>query len=176
VMVVTVFLPAPPPGVSIATSVQVAVILLVAALALAVWNAMRPARRVGWRVIARLSVVPFVVVHAGLLLPAMLNWSARYVLVAAGVVSLVFLLPKVAADPRRRALDLIGASSGVLLGVVVAVLALPSIFKDELYTVFGTLWLSVTVITGLVLELQPRGAGGDVDRIDGPRTVDVPAA
>jgi hypothetical protein len=176
VLVVTVFFPAPLPGVSVATSVQVTVVLLIAALALAMWNAVLPTRRVGWRVVARLAIVPFVVVHAGLLLPAVLNWSARYVLVAAGVVSLMFLLPKIAADPRRRALDLIGASSGVLLGVIVAVLALPSIFKDEVYTVFGTLWLSVTVITGLVLELQPRAAAGDIDTVDDPRAVDVPAA
>jgi hypothetical protein len=176
VMVVAVFFPAPLPGVSVATSVQVAVVLLIAAFALALWNVILPTRRVGWRVVARLAVVPFVVVHAGLLLPAVLNWSARYVLVVAGIISLVFLLPKIAADPRRRALDLIGASSGVLLGVIVAVLALPSIFKDEVYTVFGTLWLSVTVMTGLVLELQPRATAGDVDAVDGPRAVDVPAA
>jgi hypothetical protein len=168
VLVLMVSIASAPRWFSVATSVQVSLLLLVVAVGLALWNVIRPNTQVGWRVIARLAIVPFIVVHAGLLLPAILTWSARYVLIAGALVSLLFFLPKVAADPRRRALDLIGASSAVLLGLVVAVLALPSIFKDEVYTLFGTLWLSVTVITGLVLELEPRGGQPEPDTAEDP--------
>jgi hypothetical protein len=176
VLVLMVSIAAAPRWFSVATAVQVSLLLLVVAVVLAVWNVVRPTMQVGWRVVARLAIVPFIVVHAGLLLPAVLNWSARYVLIAGAVVSLLFFLPKVAADPRRRALDLIGASSAVLLGLVVAVLALPSIFKDEVYTLFGTLWLSVTVITGLVLELEPRGEQPEPDTAEDPLARDASAS
>lgn len=156
-LVFVVFLAAnPPPWYSIGTSVQVAVVLLVVALALAAWNALSANRRVPWRVVVRLAAVPFIVVNAGILFPAILDWSARYILIVGALISIVFLLPRVAADPNRRALDLLGASSAVLLAFAVTVIALPSIFKDETWAVFGTLWLTVTVMTGLVLDLEAR--------------------
>ena len=46
--------------------------------------------------------------------------------------------------------------AAALLVVTVALLALPSVLREETFTLFGTLWLSVPVITALVLEFEPR--------------------
>jgi len=151
-----VFFAIAPPWYSVATSVQVTMVLLVVAFALALWNTVSATRRVRWGVVVRLAAVPFIVVNAGLLLPAVFDWSARYLLIVGALISLLFLLPKVAADPRRRAHDLLSASSAVLLAITVALLALPSILEQDTWTLFGTLWLTVTVITGLVLNLEAR--------------------
>ncbi|MFE6257192.1 hypothetical protein [Agromyces sp. NPDC057865] len=175
-LLLIVFIANAPSWYSVATSVQVVLVLLAIAIALGLWNLVGRTHSVGWRVVARLAVVPLVVVHAGLLLPAVLDWSARYVLIVGAVLSLLLFLPKVAADPRRRALDLIGASSAVLLSFVVAVMALPSTFKAETWGVTGTLWLPITVITGLVLELEPRlFSGSGETAAEGRREVDASA-
>ena len=75
---------APPDWYSIADPVQITLVLLGLALLMAVWNSLSPSRPVAWWVIIALAVVPFIVVHAGLLLPAIFEWSSRYVLIAAG--------------------------------------------------------------------------------------------
>jgi hypothetical protein len=75
--------------------------------------------------------------------------------------------------------DLLKASSVVLLALTVALLALtvallalPSIFNEQSCAVFGTLWLTVTVITGLVLEVEARPKT-PADLRDDPTSLDT---
>lgn len=138
-----------------ATPVQVALPLLLVAVAGA---ALPPLRRMlGTGLVVRLAVVPLVAVHAGWLLPAAWSELGRLVLVVGVVVGLLFLLPRAAADPDRRGRDVLAASAGQLLALVVFVLALPSLLDDPQLVVLGLFWLSVAVIAALTVRAEtPR--------------------
>lgn len=141
-----------PPGIAgfPATPVQVALFLL----AVAVVGAVIPAVRgtLGAALVVRLAVVPLVAVHAGWLLPAAWSGFGRIVLVVGVVLALLFLLPKLAVDRDRHALDLLAASAGQLLALAVFVLALPSFLDDPQLVVLGLFWLSVAVIAALTMR------------------------
>ena len=138
-----------------ATPVQIALLLLAVALIGAAVPALR--RMLGTGLVVRLAVVPLVAVHAGWLLPAAWSDLGRIVLVVGVVLALVFLLPPLAADRERHALDLLTASAGQLLALVVFLLALPSFLDDPQIVVLGLFWLSVAVIAALTV----RTAGED---------------
>lgn len=133
-----------------ATPVQVALLLLAVAVAGAVVPGLR--RMLGAGLVVRLAAVPFVAVHAGWLLPAAWSGLGRIVLVVGVVLAVLFLLPKLAADRDRHALDLLAASGGQLLALVVFLLALPSFLDDPQIVVLGLFWLSVAVIAALTVR------------------------
>jgi hypothetical protein len=91
-------------------------------------------------------------VHAGWLLPAAWSGLGRIALVVGVVLAVLFLLPKLAADRDRHALDLLAASGGQLLALVVFLLALPSFLDDPQIIVLGLFWLSVAVIAALTVR------------------------
>jgi hypothetical protein len=141
-----------PLWVSAATSVQIALELVAAAFLLALWNLVRPRHRVAPSVIVRLSVVPVLALHAGPLLPAAWTGFGRVVIVLAVLAALLLFMPKVAADPRRHALDVVRASWLQLLVLVVYALAQPSLFEDATQSTLGVLWLSVTAMAALSFD------------------------
>jgi hypothetical protein len=144
-----------------ATPVQVALLLLAVAVVGVVFPAVR--RMLGSALTVRLAVVPFVAVHAGWLLPAAWTDLGRIVLVVGVVLALLFLLPPLAADRERHALDLLGASAGQLLALVVFLLALPSFLDDPQLVVLGLFWLSVAVVAALTVRTaaaeEPAASG-----------------
>ncbi|HEV7742166.1 MAG TPA: hypothetical protein VGO65_07085 [Pseudolysinimonas sp.] len=149
-----------PLWVSAATSVQIALELVAAAFLLALWNLVRPRQRVAPSVIVRLSLVPVLALHAGPLLPAAWTGFGRVVIVLAVLAALLLFMPKVAADPRRHALDVVRASWLQLLVLVVYALAQPSLFEDATQSTLGVLWLSVTAMAALSFDT----AGADTAR------------
>ncbi|WP_427016596.1 hypothetical protein ACQCSX_17975 [Pseudarthrobacter sp. P1] len=156
VLVLVVFDSALPPWYSIATAVQITLLLTVIATVLALGACVYPRWRIDSNVVLGLAVVPLVVIHAGMLLPAAWSGAARFLMVALALASLLLFMPPVAADPHRRSLDLLKASGALLLGLTVYVLALSWFqFTDESFTTLGTLWLSVTVIAALTFRSVP---------------------
>jgi hypothetical protein len=141
-----------PSFVSVATPVQIAIILAGMSLLLFAWNVIVPARRVATSVIVRLAAVPVIAIHAGLLLPAAWSGIGRIVIVVLVLAALFLFMPRVAADPRRHAFDVLRASWLQLLALVVFALALPGPFKDETQATLGVLWLSITVIAALSFD------------------------
>lgn len=141
-----------PPGLSgyPASPVQVMLVLLVAAVVGAIVPAAR--QSLGTGLVVRFAVVPVVAVHAGWLLPAVWSDAGRLVLVV-GVVLAVFLLPPLADDPDRHALDVLSASGSQALALVVFALALPSFLDDSQLVVLGLFWLSVAVIAALTVRV-----------------------
>lgn len=135
-----------------ATPVQVLLLMLVAALALSVWNLVQPHRRVNAGLVARLAVVPLIAVHAGWLLPAAWSELGRVVAVIGVLLALFWLMPPVAADRTRHGLNVLGASLAQLVALLVFVLAIPSLFADGALTVLGLLWLSIPVIAALTID------------------------
>lgn len=147
-----------------ATPVQVVLILLAAAFALAIWNAVNRGRRVNPGLAARLAIVPLIAVHAGWLLPAIWSELGRIVVVVGVIVALLWLMPPVAADRRRHTLNVVGASLAQLLALLVFVLAIPSLFADGALTVLGLLWLSIPVIAGLTIDTRERSGEPAADQ------------
>lgn len=141
-----------PPGVAgfPATPVQVTLLLLVVAVVGAAVPAVR--RALGAALVVRLAVVPLVAVHAGWLLPAAWSELGRLVLVVGVVLALLFLLPELARDRDRHAVDLLTASGTQLLALVVFLLALPSFLDDPQLVVLGLFWLSIAVIAALTVR------------------------
>jgi len=135
-----------------ATPVQVLLVLLVVAVLLAIWNVVRPARRINPGLVARLAVVPLIAVHAGWLLPAAWSGLGRIVVVIGVLLALFWLMPPVAADRTRHGLTVLGASLAQLVALLVFVLAIPSLFADGALTVLGLLWLSVPIIAALTID------------------------
>jgi len=136
-----------------ASPVQVAILLVAAALVSAVVALVRPtAQPFGHSLAVRLAVVPLVAVHAGWLLPAAWSEFGRVVLVAGVLLALLFFMPKVAADPARHTLDVLTASGAQLLALVVFALAIPSFVDDGSTIVLGLFWLSVAVIAALTIR------------------------
>ncbi|HEV7743153.1 MAG TPA: hypothetical protein VGO65_12130, partial [Pseudolysinimonas sp.] len=76
----------------------------------------------------------------------------RVVIVLAVLAALLLFMPKVAADPRRHALDVVRASWLQLLVLVVYALAQPSLFEDATQSTLGVLWLSVTAMAALSFD------------------------
>lgn len=142
-----------PPGIAgfPATPVQVLLALLLVALAGAAVPAVR--RELGTGLVVRLAVVPIVAVHAGWLLPAAWSEAGRVVLVVGVVLAVLLFLPKLSDDRERHALDLLGASAGQVLALVVFALALPSFLDDPQIVVLGLFWLSVAVIAALTVRV-----------------------
>jgi hypothetical protein len=138
-----------------ATPVQVLLLMLLAAVALAVWNLVRPDRRVNPSLVVRLAVVPLIAVHAGWLLPAAWSELGRVVVVIAALAALFWLMPPVAADRTRHGYAVLSASLAQLLVLAVFVLAIPSLFADGALTVLGLLWLSVPIIAALTIDTEP---------------------
>jgi hypothetical protein len=138
--------------------VQVLLLLLVAALALALWNLLRPARAVTTGLVTRLVVVPLVAVHAGWLLPAAWSGAGRFVVVGAVLVALFWLAAPAAADAMRHASNVLSASVAQLLTLLVFVLAIPSLFSDAALVVLGLLWLAIPVMAALTIDtvVQPE--------------------
>lgn len=142
-----------PPGLAgfPATPVQVLLALLLVALAGA---AVPPVRRaLGTGLVVRLAVVPIVAVHAGWLLPAAWSEAGRVVLVVGVLLAVLLFLPKLADDRERHTLDLLGASGGQVLALVVFALALPSFLDDPQIVVLGLFWLSVAVVAALTVRV-----------------------
>lgn len=136
---------------------QVAALLVVAAAVVFAAGLIRPTIAVPRRIVVRLALVPVVAVHATALLPA--PWETvlgRVVLVAGAVVGILFFAPRRSADPRTRGRRLLERSAAQLAGLVVFVLALPSVLSTETFGIVGTLWLAVPVAVGLCLTLVPR--------------------
>jgi hypothetical protein len=136
-----------------ASPVQVAVLLVGVALVGAAAAFGGPgAQPFGRSLAVRLAVVPLVAVHAGWLLPAAWSGFGRVVLVVGVLLALLFFMPKVAADPARHTLDVLTASGGQLLALVVFALAIPSFVDDGSTVVLGLFWLSVAVIAALTIR------------------------
>jgi hypothetical protein len=137
-----------------ATPVQVLLFLLVAAIALSIWNVVNPRRRVSPALVSRLAVVPLIAVHAGWLLPAAWSELGRIVLIAGVLLALFWLMPPVAADRTRHGFHVVSASVAQLVVLVVFVLAIPSLFADGALTVLGLLWLSVPIMAALTIDTR----------------------
>ena len=135
-----------------ATPVQVLLVMLAAAVALAIWNLIQPNRRVNPGLVARFAVVPLIAVHAGWLLPAAWSELGRIVVVIGVLAALFWLMPPVATDRTRHGLNVLGASLAQLVALLVFVLAIPSLFEDGALTVLGLLWLSIPVIAALTID------------------------
>lgn len=154
-----------PPGIAgyPASPVQVMVVLLGAAVVGVVVPAVRRASGTG--LLVRLAVVPIVAVHAGWLLPAAWSEVGRIVLVVGVLLAVLVFLPRLADDRDRHALDVLGASAGQVLALVVFALAIPSFFDDPQIVVLGLFWLAVAVIAALTVRTvdavpaaQPSGS------------------
>jgi hypothetical protein len=136
--------------------VQVLLVILVAAVGLAVLNLVRREPAVPGGLVARLAAVPLVAVHAGWLLPAAWSGAGRVVVVLAVLLTLFWLMPAPAADTARHSLHVLTASVAALFGLLVFVLAIPSLFDDAALTVLGLLWLSIPVMAALLFDTVPR--------------------
>jgi hypothetical protein len=136
-----------------ATPVQVAVLLLAAAVVLA---AVPPLRRAwGTALAVRLALVPLVAVHAGWLLPAAWSGIGRILLVVGVVLALLFLMPKPAREVERHTATVLAASGGQVLALTVFLLAIPSFVDDPAVVVLGLFWLTIAVVAGLVVRTMP---------------------
>jgi len=136
-----------------ASPVQLALVLLAVAVVAAVIPAVR--REFGAGLVVRLAVVPFVAVHAGWLLPAVWSDLGRIVLVVGVLLALLVLMPRPDPAPTPHAANVLAASAGQLLALLVFALALPSFLDDPSIIVLGLFWLGVAVIAGLVVRTQP---------------------
>ncbi|WP_309711290.1 hypothetical protein [Pseudolysinimonas sp.] len=150
-----------------ASPVQVMLALLVVAVVGAVVPAVRGA--LGTGLVVRLAVVPIVAVHAGWLLPAAWSEQGRVVLVVGVLLAVLFFLPALAEDRDRHALDVLGASGGQVLALVVFALALPSFLGDPQIVVLGLFWLSVAVVAALTV----RTVGDEEPAVQEPATSDA---
>ena len=103
--------------------------------------------------VVRFAVVPIVAVHAGWLLPAAWSETGRIVLVIGVLLAVLWLLPPLADDRDRHAVDVLAASGGQVLALVVFTLALPSSLDDSQLVVLGLFWLSVAVIAALTVRV-----------------------
>jgi len=162
------FVKALPLWVNVTTSVQVAVVLLAIAVALLIARLGHPKTVIPSPVIVSLAVVPLVVLHAGLLLPAVWSGAAAPFVVIAGISALTLFRPRVAADPTRRAWDLLRASGALTLTFAIYALA-PAFFQfnGESFALSGNLWLSVTVIAALTVKSVASDTTGMADRTAG---------
>lgn len=147
-----------------ASPVQVLLLLVLAAIGLSVWNLVVPARRVNPGLVSRLALVPLIAVHAGWLLPAAWSELGRIVVVAGVLLALFWLMPPVAADRTRHGMHVLGASLAQLVGLIVFVLAIPSLFADGALTVLGLLWLSIPVTAALTIDTTERSGEAPVDQ------------
>jgi hypothetical protein len=155
-----------PPGLAgyPASPVQVMLALVAVAVVAAVVPALRGA--LGTGLVVRLALVPLVAVHAGWLLPAAWTEQGRVVFVIGVLLAVLFFLPRLAEDRDRHALDVLVASGGQVLALVVFALAIPSFFDDPQVVVLGLFWLSVAVIAALTVRVaderepqdQPAGS------------------
>lgn len=136
-----------------ASPVQLTLLLLAVAVLAAIVPGVR--RAWGTGLVVRLAVVPFVAVHAGWLLPAVWSDLGRIVLVVGVLIALLFLMPRLDPDRSRHAADVLAASGGQLLALVVFALAIPSFLDDPSIVVLGLFWLAVAVIAALVVRTQP---------------------
>ncbi len=137
---------------------QVVALVVVAAGILLVAGLVRPAFAVPRRTILRLALVPLVAVHATALLPA--PWESllgRAVLVVGVVLGTLLLAPPRSSDPLVRGRRLLTRTTAQLAGLVVFVLALPSVLSTETFGIVGTLWLAIPVAIGLSVTVVPRG-------------------
>ncbi|MEO5920801.1 MAG: hypothetical protein ABIQ01_06630 [Pseudolysinimonas sp.] len=139
-----------------ASPVQVLLIVLAAAFALAIWNLVRPSAEVIPSLVTRLAVVPLIAVHAGWLLPAAWSDLGRVVIVVGVLVALFWLMPPAAADRSRHAYDVLGVSAAQVLALAVFVLAIPTLFQDGTLVVLGLLWLSIPIIAALTIDTIER--------------------
>jgi hypothetical protein len=150
-----------PPGLAgyPASPVQV----MLALLAVAVVGTIVPAVRnaFGTGLVMRLAVVPLVAVHAGWLLPAAWTAQGRVVFVVGVLLAVLVLLPRLAEDRDRNALDLLVASGGQTLALVVFALAIPSFLDDPQLVVLGLFWLAVAVIAALTVRVADEGEPDD---------------
>lgn len=136
---------------------QVAGLLAVGAAVLFVAALLRPHLGIPRRLILRLAIIPLVAVHATALLPA--PWESalgRTVLVIGLVVAVLLFAPVATADPVHRGERLLRRTTAQLAGLVVFVLALPSVLRGETFEIAGTLWLAIPVAAVLCLTLVPR--------------------
>jgi hypothetical protein len=131
--------------------------VLLALLGVAVIGAIVPAvrARFGSGLVVRFAIVPVVAVHAGWLLPAAWSQTGRIVLIVGVLLAVLFFLPPLAENRDRHALDVLTASAGQALALVVFALALPSFLDDSGLVVLGLFWLSVAVIAALTVRVAP---------------------
>jgi hypothetical protein len=160
-----------PPGLAgyPASPVQVMIALLVAAVVGVLVPVAR--RAFGAGLVVRFAVVPIVAVHAGWLLPAAWSPAGRIVLVVGVLVAVLLLLPPLAESGERHALDVLTASGGQVLALVVFTLALPSLIDDSQLVVLGLFWLSVAVIAALTVRTVESGQVSNAARSVGSHLV-----
>ena len=145
-----------PLWVSAATPVQVAMLMMPIGIVLALVNLVARRDVIAPGAIVRISVVPVVAVHAGLLLPAIVSDLGRVVVVIAAVLSILLFMPPVSADARRHSLDLLASSGKQLLAIATFVVALPSILGGENQWGLGLLWLAIPTMAALMITTKPR--------------------
>ncbi len=136
------------------TPVQVAMLLTVFALGLAIANLIRPLRRPS--LIARFAAVPVIAVHAGWLLPAIWTEFGIVVAVIVALVTLLLLQPPAARDNATHTVRVLTSSASQLLAFGVAMVAAPSLLDDPGLIVLGLVWLSVVVVAALCFETVAR--------------------
>lgn len=142
--------------------VQVAMLIVLAALVLAVWNLFRRAPRPS--VIARLAAVPVIAVHAGWLLPAIWTEFGLALGVAITVVSQLLLQPPAARDNATHSVRMMTSAASQLLAFGIALVAAPSLLDDPGLIVLGLIWLSVVVVAALSFEtVEPDVYTEDAD-------------
>lgn len=134
--------------------VQVTILLVAIALGLALANlagaGIRPS------LVARLAIVPLIAVHAGWLLPAVWTQFGLLLAVVALVVTALLLQPPAAPDAATHSARILGGAALQLLGLVLALLAAPSLLDDPSLIVLGLVWLSVVVVAALCFETVER--------------------
>lgn len=134
--------------------VQVAMLLVGAALVMAVANLVKQSRRPS--LIARFAAVPVIAVHAGWLLPAVWTQFGLIVGVAITLVTLLLLQPPAARDNATHTVRLMTGAASQLLAFGVAMVAAPSLLDDPGLIVLGLVWLSVVVVAALCFETEER--------------------
>jgi len=139
--------------------------VMLALVAVAVVAAVVPALRValGTGLVVRLALVPLVAVHAGWLLPAAWTELGRVVFVVGVLLAVLFFLPRLAEDRDRHALDVLVASGGQALALVVFALAIPSFLDEPQVVVLGLFWLAVAVIAALTVRVADSESDGPAE-------------
>jgi len=144
-----------------ASPVQVMLALVAVAVVAAVVPALRVA--LGTGLVVRLALVPLVAVHAGWLLPAAWTELGRVVFVVGVLLAVLFFLPRLAEDRDRHALDVLVASGGQALALVVFALAIPSFLDEPQVVVLGLFWLAVAVIAALTVRVADSESDGPAE-------------
>jgi hypothetical protein len=136
------------------TPVQVLLLLVATAAALAIMNLFRPNVRPS--LVVRLAVVPLIAVHAGWLLPAV--WSQFGLIIAAIllVIGALLLQPPPARDNATHTARSLVYATTQLFGLGIALLAAPSLLDDSSLIVLGLVWLSVVVVAAMCIETVAR--------------------